>query len=65
MKHPRRGQRAKGSLYKRTENGLIVFITMKTASCLNSCLLLDRIVEWIMLQNSGKARLLGGFSSVL
>jgi hypothetical protein len=53
------------AVYKRTENGPIVFITTKTASHLNSCLLLNRIVERVVLQNSGKARLLGRFSSVL
>jgi hypothetical protein len=45
------------AVYKRTENGPIVFITMETASHLNSCPLLDRIVEQDVLQNSGKARL--------
>jgi hypothetical protein len=53
------------TVYKRTENGPIVFITTETTSHLNSRPLLDRIVEWVVLQNSGKARFLGGFSSVL
>jgi hypothetical protein len=53
------------AVYKRTENGPIVFITMKTALHLNSRPLLDRILKRDVLQNSGKARLLGGFSSVL
>jgi hypothetical protein len=53
------------AVYKRTKNGPIVFITTETASHLNSRPLLNRIVEWDVLQNSGKARLLGGFSSVL
>jgi hypothetical protein len=53
------------AVYKRTKNSPIVFITTETTSHLNSHLLLNRIVEQVVLQNSGKARLLGRFSSIL
>jgi hypothetical protein len=36
------------AVYKRTENSPIVFLTTKTASHLNSRLLLDRLVEQVV-----------------